>query len=75
MALDPLSLLIEEEALKYGSYIDAIVEYSKENSIDFEDILEVVNSNVYDKVRAEFINKNFIPELKNEVNLMSFMKD
>jgi len=75
MAVDQLSLHIEKMAKQHGSYIDAIVEYSKLNEIDFEDILEVLNKNVVDKTRQEFITKNFIPSMKSENSIMSFMKD
>jgi hypothetical protein len=50
--------------------------FAKEFEIpDFEDILEVLNKNVVDKIRQEFIDRNFIPSMKNKNSLDDFMRD
>lgn len=75
--LDNVSLKIEQLAHENGgSYIDAMTHFAKEFEIpDFEDILEVLNPNVVAKLRQEFIDKNFIPGMKNKNSIENFMRD
>ncbi|NCQ52083.1 hypothetical protein GW796_09350 [archaeon] len=73
--IDPLSLLIEKKTKENNSYIESIVDYAAENFLDVEDVLEIVNQNIVDKVRQEFIDKHYLPEMKNESNILSFMKE
>lgn len=75
--IDNVSLKIEQLAhANGGSYIEAITTFAKEFEIpDFEDIIEVLNKNVVDKVKQEFIDRNFIPSMKNKNSLASFLKD
>jgi len=73
--IDNVSLQIEERALKNKSYIIAITEFCEENNIhDFEDLLEVIDKSIINKIKQEFIDKNFIPSLKKDNSIIDFME-
>ena len=72
--LDNVTLKIEEMKVEHGSYIDAMLAFSKEFEIyDFEDILEVLHPNLRGKIKQEFIDKNHIPSLKRNT-MLDFMR-
>jgi hypothetical protein len=72
--LDQTSLRIEELAAKEGSYIEACVIFAEEFGFnDFEDLIDILNPQLVEKVRQEFIERNYIPQLKQKNNLMDFM--
>lgn len=71
--LDNFNLDIEQRAARTGSYIEAIIELCEEKNIpEFEDVVEMLNPIVLDKIKMEYIQKNYIPELKIENSLKEF---
>lgn len=73
--LDPTSLRIEEMAASTGSYIDACCDFAERFGFnDFEDLIDVLHPNLVQKIRQEFIDKNFIPQLKNKNSLTEFFE-
>ena len=65
---------IETRALRLGSYIDAIIEFCFEKEIgDFENVVELLNPILIEKVKTEFYEKNFIPEKKITNSLVEFI--
>tara|TARA_Y100000034_G_scaffold47109_1_gene58010 strand:+ start:172 stop:429 length:258 start_codon:yes stop_codon:yes gene_type:complete len=45
-----------------GSYIESIIQYCIENSIDLEVVGKLVTSNLREKVEAEATSLNFLPK-------------
>lgn len=75
MSLDTLSLEIEKKAARVG-YIEAMIEFCEEKEIEeYEDVLEHLHPIVKEKIKQEFIQKNFIPRLKTSALLDNFFKD
>ena len=73
--LDPTTSKIEELYLETGSYIDAFLEFAKRFEIyDYEDILSVINPILHEKIKQEFITKNFFPN-KKKANIFDFLKE
>lgn len=65
---------IEIRALRLGSYIDAIIEFCFEKEIgDFENVVELLNPILIEKVKVEFYEKNFMPERKIKNSLINFL--
>jgi hypothetical protein len=58
---------ISEKLKKGVSYIDALIEYARENDVEIETIAEIVkkSSIIKEKVRSEAINLKMV---KREVN-------
>lgn len=73
--LDPLSLKIEKMVVESKSYIDSVVDYAEANTLDVEDVLEIVNKNIFEKIKQEFIDRHYFPDNKNETSLTSFLMD
>lgn len=72
---DNVSMRIEELKLKSGSYIEAVMEFCEQNNIyDFEDLIEILNPITVNNIRQEFIDRNFIPKLKQKNGINDFMK-
>ena len=73
--MDNTTLIIEHMALKTNSYIEAIVDFAeKYPGTDFEEIVGSLNPVLISKIRQEFIDKNYIPHLKQK-SIMDFLKD
>lgn len=71
--LDNLSLRIEELAAKENSYIEAVLIFSEKFGYqEYEDILEILHPNIKEKLRQEFIDKKFLPNLKQKDSIESF---
>lgn len=72
--LDSVNIEIEELALKNdGSYIDAIIEFSeKKDLLDVEDVLGMLHPIVYEKVKTEFIERNYIKDKPRNKSLDNF---
>jgi len=72
--IDALSLEIEKSALRCnGSYIEAVIGYCEKNDIyDYEDVIESLDPILVDKIRAEFINKKYIPSLMKKNTIEEF---
>jgi len=71
--LDNFNLQIEKLAAKHKSYIAAICEFAEENGIDeFEEVIPCLNSIILEKVKTEFIKKNFFSNKKITNALDSF---
>lgn len=70
--LDALSMEIERSAKEKGSYIDAILEFQKSKDIDdVEDIVDILHPIVVEKIKIEFIKKNFLPDQKIDNSISS----
>jgi hypothetical protein len=72
--LDQLSLTIEQLASETGgSYIDAIVEFAHRNHIqEFEEIVALLHPTLYEKLKVEFIEKNFFKDNKIDNSIKDF---
>jgi hypothetical protein len=67
MMLDALSVEIEQLAKENGSYIDAVLYFQAARKInDVEDIIEILHPIVVQRIKDEFIKKNFIRGIKVE---------
>lgn len=65
MFLNEVSLQkqIEELVQESGmTYIEAIIEFCTENSLDFEDIVSVVSVNLKEKIRVDAMNEGLMPK-------------
>ena len=57
------SLYIEQVVReKKMSYMDAILEYCKENYIEPEDITSLINKSLKDKLEMDFREANYLPK-------------
>jgi len=57
------SLYIEQMVReKKLSYMDAILEYCKENYLEPSDVSNFINSNLKDKLELEFRDLNYLPQ-------------
>jgi len=57
------SLYIEQMVReKKIPYIDAILEYCKENYLEPSDVSSFINSNLKDKIEGEFRDLNYLPQ-------------
>ena len=73
--LDQTTTKIEELYQETGSYIDAFLEFAHQFEVyDYEDILSVINPILYEKIKQEFIEKNFFPDKKKKANIFDFIK-
>lgn len=72
--LDATSLAIEKLAQENaGSYIDACTIFAEKFGFnDFEDLIEILHPLLIQKIRQEFIDKNYIPSLKPKNSLSEF---
>ena len=72
--LDNTSLTIEKMAAENnGSYIEACTIFAEKFGFhDFEDLIEVLHPLLIQKIRQEFIDKNYIPSLKPKNSLSEF---
>lgn len=74
--LDPTTVKIEELYQETGSYIEAFIEFTNKFQIyDYEDVLAVINPILHEKIKQEFIDKNFFPDKKKKVSVLDFMKE
>jgi hypothetical protein len=63
---DKLNIEIETRALQEGSYIEAIKDFCEEKEIyDYQDITILLHPIIINKLKAEFINKNYFKDKKN----------
>jgi hypothetical protein len=74
--MDNTSLQIERLAYEMKSYKDALIYFAETYlpDCDFEDILPTLHPNLVSKIRQEFIDKKYIPHLKQQ-NILDFMRD
>lgn len=57
------SLFIEKIVFeKKVSYMDAVLDYCKENYIDPEDIANLINKSLKDKIEMDFRELNYLPK-------------
>lgn len=71
--IDQLSITIERLAKDTGSYIDAIIEFANMNHIEeFEEIVNLLHPTLYDKVKTEFIEKNYFKDNKIDNSIKDF---
>lgn len=75
--MDNTSIIIEKLALELGSYIEAMTEFKESRlpGTDYEDIVSTLNPVLIQKIRQEFINKNFVPDEKKRGSLLDFLED
>ena len=73
--LSGLSLVIEQYATERNSYIAAIVDFAEEKEIDVEDVVEVLHPQIIEKLKIEFVQKNFFKDKKIDNSLVSFFGD
>jgi hypothetical protein len=72
--VDNISLKIEYAALKYGSYIEAILEFLEENEVyDSFDMKDILHPTIIQKLEQEFIDKRFFQGNK-KININDFIK-
>lgn len=62
-------MAISEKLSKGATYIDALVEYSKENNIEIETVAEIVkrSSIIKEKIRSEAIAMKLVKKEKNDL--------
>lgn len=76
MEIDALNMEIERRFQETGSYIEAITDFAEENGVaDIEDIVDELHAVIIEKVKAEFIERNYFPGIKNETSLGDFLDD
>jgi Phage late-transcription coactivator len=73
MTINNLDIEIETRALETGSYIEAINDFCDEKGIEQENIVELLNPILLDKVKVEFYKKNWFPEKKIKNSLDDFI--
>lgn len=74
--LDPTTIKIEELYQETGSYIEAFIEFTNKFQIyDYEDVLSIINPILHEKIKQEFIDKNFFPDKKKKVSVLDFIKE
>lgn len=74
--LDPTTVKIEELYQETGSYIEAFIEFADKLQIyDYEDVLAIINPILHEKIKQEFIDKNFFPDKKKKASVLDFMKE
>ena len=57
------SLYIEEKVRnKKQPYMDAVLEYCKENYLEPDDIANLINKSLKDKIEMEFREMNYLPK-------------
>jgi hypothetical protein len=57
------SLFIEEMVKnKNLSYMDAVLEYCKENYLEPEDVAKLINKSLKDKIEMDFRELNYLPK-------------
>jgi len=72
--MDKMSLEIEQKALELGSYIDAVVDFAEERGFgEFEEIIPLLDPIVVEKIKQEFIDKNYLPSMKRKNSMKEFM--
>lgn len=55
--------MVEKEVIhKKMSYMDAIINVCENNNIDLEDVRKFVNTHLKDKLEAEAMKLNFLPQ-------------
>lgn len=73
--LDQTSISIEKKAVTIG-YIDAVLEYCEERGIeDYEDTIRNLHPILLEKIKQDFIDKNFFPNKKRKIKLNGFFDD
>ena len=57
------SLYIEQIVLeKKMSYMDAVLDYCKENFLEPDDVSKLINKSLKDKIEMEFREMNYLPK-------------
>lgn len=65
--VDNVTIQIEVMAAKCGSFKEAFLDFAEMNGIyDYEDLLATISKNLYNKIKNEFIEKNYFPEKRQE---------
>ena len=73
--LDNFNLDIVQRAARDGGLIEAIVNLCEEKGIwDFEDVVELLDPIVLEKLKMEFYLRNYIPEKKIDNSLKRFFE-
>jgi len=55
--------MVEKEVMaKKVSYMDAVIGICDQNNIDLEDVRKFVNASLKDKIEAEAMKLNFLPQ-------------
>jgi hypothetical protein len=70
--IDNFTLEIETRAAANGSYIETITELCHEKNLCEYELADMLHDVIKDKLKEEFIRKNYIPKLKNHTSLESF---
>ena len=69
---DNVTLQIEIMASKCGSFKEAFLDFAELNEIyDYEDLLKIIDKNLYDKIKFEFEEKNYFRNKKQD-NILDF---
>lgn len=66
---EKIHMAISEKLSKGVSYIDALVEYAKENDIEIETVAEIVKKStvIKEKIRSEAIAMKLVKKEHNDV--------
>ena len=73
MTINNLDIEIETRALVTGSYIEAITDFCQEKGIEEENIVDLLNPILLEKVKVEFYKKNYFPKKKIKNSLEDFI--
>jgi len=65
--VDNVTIQIEVMAAKCGSFKEAFLDFAEMNEIyDYEDLLATISPNLLQKIKNEFIEKNYFPDKKQD---------
>lgn len=76
MSLDGISLQIEQLVAQEGlSYIDATIHFCQKFGLDLEEAKEILHPNLIEKIKTEFVKKNYFPDQKIENSIEDFINE
>jgi hypothetical protein len=75
-AMEGFTVMIEKRVVEENvGYIEAVCDLARENDIEVEEIVDHVHPQLKEKIKIEFIKKNYFPDMKIEGTLDDFLKD
>ena len=75
--IEGINYLIERHKLdhEFETYIEAITDFAEHHEIEVEEIVDIMDPILKEKVKIEFIKRNYFPDKKIECTLDDFMND